>query len=914
MLKKYEEKRDFSVTSEPPPGAESGRSGPLAFVVQKHAATRLHYDFRIEFDGALKSWSVPKGPSLDPGQKRLAVLVEDHPLEYRSFEGVIPKGEYGAGQVIVWDQGAYSPDEGGRLSWDDRAEAEGRMREGFEQGKLSFFLRGQKLKGSWTLVRMQRSQKDWLLIKHRDSYASPERDILKEDLSVISGIGIDDLKAGKSPALGVRAEVTPAEMPGARRAPMPDSVSPMLATLAAEPFDDPGWYFEPKLDGYRVVAFIRDGKATLRSRGGLDVTNNYALLGPELVQQPAAEIMLDGEIIALDEKGKQCFQCLQNYLQSVQKTARGRIAPAIPLVYYVFDVLYLDGYDLLKAPLEQRKRLLSSALRISQHVRLVDYFEGEGKALFRAAIENGLEGVVAKRKDSMYEAGRRSRNWLKVKTALSDDFVIGGYTLGRGARSGAFGALLLGYFEDSGRLTYAGHVGSGFDQRGLAEIRQSLQALKVADCPFRETPPENAPATWVRPELVAEVKYAEVTGDGYLRAPVFLRLRLDKPASEVRHPAVMSSPVSPVADSAAPAHEPEQEILARLAAPGENATIEVSGHRLSLTKLDKELWPAAGDRRAVTKRDLIGYLARVSPYLLPHLHNRPLTFSRYPDGIQGEHFFQKHWATPLPNFVETVMLSSKSKGRKQQYVMCNNLPTLLWLGQVANLEVHTWFSRIVAAPDLDVNKGPDQALELPDFIIFDIDPYIYSGKEAIGAEPELNREAFARASQVALWLKAALDSLSLPAFVKTSGATGFHIHVPVKRSLDYRATRSAARTIGQFVQKQHPGDITLDWAIDRRKGKVFIDYNQNIKGKTLASAYSPRPTPQATVSTPLRWEEVGQVYPTDFTVFTLPERLKQTGDLWRNMLDVRSDLQGLLRIGRQTSSRPTPDATDAVEY
>jgi bifunctional non-homologous end joining protein LigD len=775
----YEKKRDFSRTPEPPPVPPLGGCGPLRFVVQKHSARRLHYDLRLEVGGVLKSWAVPSGPSPDPAVKRLAVMVEDHPFEYRSFEGVIPEGEYGAGQVIVWDEGTYSPDEDGWLSFDDRKEAEERVEHGLKSGKLSLLLRGHRLKGSWTLVKMRQKGNNWLLIKHRDEFAKPGSDLLKENSSVISGMSIDDLKAGKKPVNPGPATVGPKDIPGARRAPMPEAMAPMLATQAELPLDGTGWLLEPKLDGYRMLAFVRRGSVRLLSRRGLDSSQRYLPLTEDLGRQPAGEMVLDGEIVALDEKGRPCFQCLQQYLKKGQEAQISHHpAPLVP-IYYVFDILYLDGFDLIDADYGRRRNLLISVLKPGENVRLVESFEGDSRAVFKAAIAAGLEGIVAKRTDSKYMPGHRSPDWLKIKATLSDDFVIGGYSRGSGNRAASFGALLLGYHGDKGRLIYSGRVGTGFDEETLAELKRRMDALKISDYAFAAKPTDSTAVTWLRPEMVAEVKFAEWTQEGYLRAPVFLRLRDDKPPEQVRRAGATPAPTA--ADPPVGPSDEVAGVLRQLENDRPGFVLKVEGSRLTLKNLDKELWPAEGGHRPLTKRDLLLYFTRVSPLLLPHLKDRPLSLSRYPDGIHGEHFFQKHWDKP-PTFVETVSLSSRYVKGRRPYHVCNNLATLLWLGQVADIELHTWFSRTNPWPDRPDLEGQktDVILNYPDFIVFDLDPYIYSGKEAAGAEPELNRSAFTITCQVARWLKEVLESLSLKSFVKTSGATGLHVYVPIR--------------------------------------------------------------------------------------------------------------------------------------
>jgi bifunctional non-homologous end joining protein LigD len=903
-LEKYRQKRHFERTPEPPPQRAVGQ-GPLTFVVQKHRARQLHYDFRLEVDGVLKSWSVPKGPSLDPTAKHLAVMVEDHPLDYASFEGTIPKGEYGGGEVMVWDRGTYSPDEGGELLFDDRAAAEKKMRQGIKDGKLSVFLRGGKLKGSWALVKMQKRQHDWLLIKHRDQHATGA-DILKEGRSAVSGRTIEEIKEGGSEDPQGPA-VDPKSVPGARRSPFPARVKPMLASLAGGPFSRPGWIFEPKLDGYRIIAMIRGGKATLLSRNGNDVTGKYKIIVPELNKQPASQLVLDGEIIAMDEKGKQCFQCLQNYLKAAGRPD-GKDSGAFPLIYYVFDILYLEGYDLRGVVLRRRKELLKSVFRPGDRVRLIAYFEGEGETVYKAAVENGLEGVVAKGMDSIYVPGKRSTDWLKVKATLSDEFVIGGYSQTE-KRAGTFSSLLLGYYDKKNELVYAGHVGTGFDEKALGEMKKRLDAIRAGSSPFIEKPPLNAPTTWVKPKLVAEVKFSEWTREGRLRAPVFMRLREDKDPGEVRRteavPVARPSPkatgksrgkTTATVSADPPPENPgtNEDILKQLKNPANDFDIEVEGAKISLSHLDKKLWPASGGKPGFTKRDLLAYLVETAPYLLTHLKDRPLTLSRYPDGIDGEHFWQKHWGHPVPAYVRRVNIKGE-KGRSE-YLICDNLATLLWLGQAANLEFHAWFSRMSASSDMPKGKTIDYLLDYPDFIIFDLDPYLYSGREKKGEEPELNRAGFERVSDIALRLKKILDELGLNAFVKTSGKTGLHIHVPIIRRFDYKSVRATAKTIGEYLVQRHPDEITTEWAQEKRRGKIFVDYAQNVRGKTLAAAYSPRPAPGGPVSTPLRWDELGRVYPTDFTLKTLPDRLKKTGDLWGDILAAKKDLGKLPRM------------------
>ena len=904
MLEEYRRKRDFTATPEPGPESPPNSWGALKFVVQKHAARGLHYDFRLEMDGVLKSWAVPKGPSLDTSQKRLAVLVEDHPLDYGSFEGIIGDGNYGAGQVIVWDTGVYSPDEDGQLSFNDRDDAQERMRQGVEAGKLSFTLRGHKLRGSWTLVRTTRSPKDWLLIKHQDEHASTDQEVLDDERSALSGLTVGDLKAGiavpkQQPVPGIPA-------------PFPERLKPMLARLADGPFTHSDWLFEPKLDGIRAVAYICQGEVILRTRAGNDVTSEFPWLVDALEAQPHEAMVLDGEIVALDDAGLPNFSLLQRVRGDHSRALGQGHASASTLLYYVFDLLHLNGASLMPSPLYERKNWLKRTVVPSEQIRLVEHVEVEGTAFFEGASRLGLEGMVAKRANSPYEPGLRSRNWLKVKAMQSQEFVIGGYTHGEGYRTTTFGALLLGVYEGD-QLRYAGRVGSGFDLLGIDDLLSVMRPLETAESPFVPNAElDKTDAQWVRPELVAQVKFSQWTDDHRLRTPVYMGLRTDiNPRTVYRE---RLEPVSPSemrqsapAAEAGPISDADvvRTVLEQLEDSPERALVEVEGHRIAFTNLNKPLWPEADGHPAITKGDMIRYYARISPALLPHLRNRPLTLTRYPNGINGESFYQKHWAQGVPDYAETVGVFSSHNEGDGEYVMANNLPTLLWLAQLADLELHPWLSRVMRTPDAtslpDTFTGSEEnirasVLNYPDYVVFDLDPYIYSGKEKAGGEPELNRSAFSKAAEVAYALKEVLDQLALSSYIKTSGKTGLHIYVPVLRQYDYSITRKACEVIGRFLMQQMPNDITMDWTVSRRGGKVFLDHNQNVRSKNMASIYSLRPLASAPVSTPLRWEELDSVYPTDFTIENVPSRVAEMGDLWADALTAKHDLRLLLDL------------------
>lgn len=889
-LEEYEAKRVFAVTPEPSPALSATRSGPLLFVVQQHAARQLHYDFRLELDGVLKSWAVPKGPSLDPGVKRLAVQTEDHPFEYASFEGVIPPKQYGAGEVIVWDCGVYAPETDHGSVLHDRADAERRVREALEQGKLSLLLRGEKLKGSFALVRSA-DPKNWLLIKHRDAFAAQHAEA-EPDRSVISGMTLADLKRLPAPDPLPASRLVPS---GSTEA-MPLRLSPMLAEIGETPFAHPDWMFEPKLDGYRVLAFVHDGEVKLRSRRGLDLTPAFPQIAAELARQSTRGMVLDGEVLALDASGRPSFNALQNRVQL--KTPR-EIAAAdrtTPAVLYCFDLLHFGGLDLRQAPYGDRRRYLAQCLLPSPHVQRV-HASADGVALYAAALAQGFEGVMAKRRDSRYEAGRRSAAWLKIKPTHSAEFVVGGTTRGKGARA-PLGALLLGYWEQD-QLRYAGLVGSGFDDTSLAQLKQRFTPLATDRSPFAEAPPLRRAITWLRPETVAEVKFAEWTADGYLRAPVFLRLREDVDPRSVRrsepqHVAQESLPDSGV-----------EEALRQLDDPREAFTLALGPHRIRLTHLDRVYWPAdkALKQPALTKRDLLRYLAQVSPYFLPHLADRPLTMIRMPEGIRGAHFFQKHWEPPLPEFAHSVTVFSESRDEQHAYLLCNNLPTLLWLGQSGTLEFHVWHSRANAAADAaahgtDYASSPaalgHSALNYPDYLVFDLDPYLYSGHEAAGAEPEYSVAAFEKGKETAFRLRELLQAMGLVPLVKTSGKTGLHVFVAIERTLDFAAVREASGLIGRHLLRQYPRLITMDWSIAKRTGKIFIDYTMNTRSKTLCAAYSPRGLPGAPISMPLRWEDLQTAQPLDFRLSNVAARLATTGDPWHDALTRKHSLERTL--------------------
>ena len=621
---------------------------------------------------------------MEYGDKRLAVEVEDHPFDYGSFEGVIPAKEYGAGNVIVWDCGAYSPDEDRRYSFGNREEAQERVRTELAQGKLSFFLRGEKLKGSFALVRTS-SDKQWLLLKHKDRFASAAAPVLARSRSVLSGRSLDELAAANGAKRLDAAVLAPT---GPQEA-MPKKLEPMLAEIGEAAHSDPQWLYEPKVDGYRVIAFVQDGTVRLQSRGGIDLTVAFPEVVADLAAQAVDSMIIDGEIVALDATGQPSFNALQNRreLKTPQEVAVAQ--REAPVVLLCFDLLHFAGTNLRGAPYVDRRRYLSQCLLPSAHLQLV-HASDDAEKLYAASLAAGFEGIVAKRKDSTYQPGKRSGAWLKVKSTQTAEFVVGGYTKGKGARE-ALGSLLLGYFSGS-KLHFAGHVGSGLNDKIVAALSKRFTKLERKAQPFVEKPPLHRPTTWLDPEVVVEVTYSDWTPDGMLRAPVFERVRDDIEARTIKggpkakrpKPAKLATPPNEIA-----------AVLQQLENKSNRIDLAVGNARIKLTNLDRIYWPANPELKqpAITKRDLIRYLAAVSPYMLPHLRDRPLTMIRMPEGITGERFYQKHWDQARPDFVETVSVYSGHKDEKHAYIVANNLPTLLWLGQSGTLEFHVWHSR-----------------------------------------------------------------------------------------------------------------------------------------------------------------------------------------------------------------------------
>jgi bifunctional non-homologous end joining protein LigD len=857
-LEQYRKKRAFTETPEPR-GQRPPKQAALRFVVQKHHARRMHYDFRLELDGVLKSWAIPKGPSLNPQDKRLAIMVEDHPLEYESFEGVIPQGNYGAGTVMVWDEGAYTAP-----GIEDQSESERALKAGLEKGDLKFVLYGKKLSGEFALVRLKKGKgNEWLLIKKRDRFASAEAPS-GVDRSVLSHRTMEEIAAlapgeGKiwvarpesSKGVSVLASSsTPFEDSGRathaqrKNDPMPRKVKPMLATPVDRPFDRPGWLFEIKWDGWRVLAEIEDGRVNLYSRASLSYNERFPTLVRSL-ESFQHDALLDGEVVVVDKDGQPNLQLLQHY----SKDPQGQ------LVYYVFDLLYLDGEDLRDRPLWRRKEMLKPLLRGMSNVLYCDHIEEKGKAFFEEIRKRGLEGMVAKRAASLYQAGRRGPNWLKIKTHRRQEAVIAGFTLPRKSRL-FFGALILGVYEND-RLVHVGRVGTGFDTKLLKDLYARLEPLLQKKCPFQKTPKTDSPARWVEPRLVCDVDFADWTEDGHMRHMVFLGLREDKKPKDVHRE--KSTPVSEIVAGDRPSAIGNRPKADSGTTTDGRKPIADSRRRETLpftfTNLDKVYWPVEG----YTKGDLIAYYRDVAPFVLPHLKDRPLSLHRHPNGIDGKSFFQKDISRQAPPaWISTADIPSEHRGKPIRYVLCQDEPSLMYLANLGSIEVNCWNSRT-------------GHLERPDFAVIDLDPQDLPYTQVV---------------ETAQTVHALLDKADAECFVKTSGKRGMHIFVPLGGKYDYDHVRQFAEIVALLVHRRLPQFTSVVRNPAERRQRVYLDFLQNRRGSTMAAPYSVRPVPGATVSTPLLWKEVKKnLDPGTFTMQTIPARLDKLGDLWARLLD-----------------------------
>lgn len=820
-LRKYLQKRRFDETPEPKGRQKTGKSKKLIFVIQEHHASRLHYDFRLELGGVLKSWAVPKGPSMNPHEHHLAVMTEDHPYEYRKFEGEIPEGNYGAGTVIIWDEGTYEP------YMDNGKDPESILRKQLKKGHLTFIVHGKKLNGEFALIKMQNAKEKnaWLLIKKGDEFAS-KKDITKQDKSVKSGKKVDEVAS--RPALD--------DYPKKAK---PWPVKPMLATLVDEIFDRDGWLFEVKWDGFRAIGSKKGADVQLYSRAATDFHDHYPPV-VEALRSLKHDVILDGEIVVVDDGGQPHFEWLQSW----------RHDPKGHLHYYAFDILWCDGRDVRTMPLIERKALLKSVLPKQSLLRYSDHIETKGKTLFKHMQERGLEGVIAKRADSPYRENVRGQDWLKIKTHLRQEVVIGGYTEPRGGRK-YLGSLLAGVYE-KGEFIYVGHSGGGIPDDQRKKLLDKLQRLERKSSPFSTEPKPNAPVHWVRPEVVCEMSFSEWTSDGMMRHPSFEGLRSDKKPAQVHR------------------EKPKNKAVPK----NGNKEAAMKPGKLEFTHLDKVFFP----KNKITKGDMIEYYRSVADYMLPYLKDRPHSLNRHPNGIKGESFYQKNMEH-LPDWVPHADIYSESNQKNLHWLVGGGLDSLLYMVQLGCIEINPWNSRV-------------KHLDKPDWIVIDLDPE--------------GRRTFKDVVAVAQTVHEVCEEWKIPSQPKTSGKTGIHIFIPLGAKYTYEQVKNFAHLIVMEVSKRQPELTSLERMPDKRKNKIYLDFLQNREGQTLAAPYSLRPTPDATVSMPLKWNEVTpSLKPTDFTIKNAAKRLEKTGDLWKPVLGKGIDLPKILKsIEARASQEP----------
>ena len=861
-LAEYRRKRNFDRTAEPEGGAvpvsESGR----LYVVQKHAARNLHYDLRLEFDGALKSWAVPKGPSLDPAQKPLAVHVEDHPIEYGSFEGIIPKGEYGGGTVMLWDQGEWEPI--------------GDPVEGYDRGDLKFRLHGEKLRGAWVLARMGPKAaefgKNWLLIKKRDEHARSVRsfNVLSElPHSVASGRLLDEIAAdpeavwtdGRAQPTGstksavsrrgkagraARSAPDASTLPGARKGRAPDKLKPQLATPVKVAPQGDDWLHEIKLDGYRLIMHLGQGKVRLLTRNGHDWTEKFESVARAAARLPLETAVLDGEVVVLNAEGISDFHALQNAL--------GGFTPG-RFTYYLFDIPYAQGYDLRSVPLLRRKAFLGEVLRAAPlaapTLQFSDHIVGGGPVVYEQAARSGLEGIISKAVDSPY-VSRRTDDWLKVKCTLRQELIVGGFTDPSGSRTG-FGALLLGYHDAAGRLVYCGRVGTGFSDRTLAQLGEQLLGLKRPDPPFRnpQADPDAATVSWVAPEVVVEVQFTAWTNDGLVRHGVFCGVRPDADPREVRLEAATDHPR---ARRAAAGRVP-RSIVKSPASPDD---ARVGGVRISNPQ--RTVYPYDG----VTKRDVAEYYEKVARWILPHVVKRPLSLVRCPLGLAGESFYQREIGEGFPEAIRGITIGD------DHAIVINDLAGLLALVQMGVLEIHPWGCR---------QDNPEK----PDQLIFDLDP-----------GPRITWEDVVESAR---FVRDYLRDIGLQSFVKTSGGKGIHVVVPLIRRSVWAEAKSFTHAVAQDIVRIAPRNFVATMTKTRREHRIFVDYLRNQRGSTSVAPYSTRARDGATVSTPLRWDELsGAREPAAYTVSSVPKRLAGLDeDPWEGFRAARQSITAAMK-------------------
>ena len=833
-LTEYARKRHFDKTPEPGPDHKTSSSETRGgfFCVQRHDASQLHYDFRLEVGGVLVSWAVPKGPSLDPARKPLAMKVEDHPFDYGTFEGNIPKGEYGGGSVMLWDKGNYE------VIGDPAAEGQ------LERGDFKFSLQGAKLKGSFAIVRMKNRGKgnEWLLIKKKDEFAVPDYDIDDYAWSVSTHRTQQQIAENVQPSPAASLDLK--EIDGAKKASLPHTLEPMLATAVTEPPAGDHWMYEIKWDGVRALCLLENGKLQMFTRRGNRCETQY----PELHDLPqclaAKKAWLDGEIAVLDKDGRSRFELIQPRI-SANRGAVPSLTESHPATLFLFDALYVDGYDLRAASLEDRRQVLTGLLTPNDHIRLSETFEVDGEQMFEAAKQMGLEGIIAKDRRSKYE-GARSTRWQKLKVLNEQEFVIAGFT--EGARE-HFGSLILAV-RDGDEFRHVGQVGTGFDAKKMKVIHGKLEPLIISSNPLAGKPRIKA-ATWVKPEVICQVRFLEWTDDRNLRAPVFVALRDDKPAEDV------------VAEPAAT--KTKQSRQPTITFEGKETTGDVDGHRLKFTNLDKVFYPKDGWR----KRDLLAFYEDVSGLLLPHLHDRPLSLKRYPNGIASDYFFQKNASQHFPDWMHCEPIRESDPPKTNHYPVAQDLATLLYLVNLGCIDHNPWMSRI-------------GNLAHPDWMLLDLDP--------VDASFDLIVDA-------ALLVRQLLEELGLKGYCKTTGGDGMHVYVPLEPVYTYEQVRSFAEVLSHLAVDREPALFTTPRSVNKRqKGRVYFDYLQIGTGKTISAPYVLRAYDGAPVATPLDWKEVKHgLKPSDFQIDTAPDRFKKEGDLFAPVLEGGQRLEDALQ-------------------
>lgn len=899
-LTEYVKKRDFKKTAEPKAGKSKDKDH-LIFVVQKHDASRLHYDFRLEMEGVLKSWAVPKGPSLDPKVKHLAMMVEDHPFDYLNFEGIIPKGEYGGGTVIVWDEGTYEPIEPIK----GKKAQEKHLLKQLASGQLKIKLHGEKLNGEFALVKTHgMGENGWLMIKHKDEFATSE-DVTKQDKSVLSGKTIETMEKTSEKVwqhgheedvvpdeeLAAEVETDEQEKPdldatailkSAPKSKLPANVKPMKATLVDEPFDEPGWLFEVKWDGYRAIANIQGNEVSLISRNNLPFEKYYPI--NDALKKWGMNAVLDGELLVLNDKGISDFGAMQNW----RSEADGN------LVFYIFDILWYEGKNLMGLPLSERQAILQSILPTdNDHIRQSKVFDANGIDFFAAAERMGLEGIIAKKADSVYTSDLRSKEWLKVKVQRRQEVVIAGFTKNEGTGK-SFSALVLGVYKN-GELQFVGKVGTGFSDKLQKEMMAQFEPLITKKSPFdyevdvdkptRFRPKRmGAKPTWLKPELVCEVGFAEVTSDGVFRQASFKGMRTDKKAKDV----VLETPVDTEETVAeADADEPKKKDTSKtkkadlklepvksterktLLNPTEDTqTKKVCGHDLKFNHVTKLYWP----EDKVTKGDMLNYYYKVGEYMMPYLKDRPMSLNRFPGGIHGQSFYQKNVTDKAPDWAKTFDHVT-DEGKVTKYLVGTDEASLLWMNSLGCIEINPWFSRA---------ETPDN----PDYCVIDLDP---------------DKHTYDQVVEAARITKDILDAIDVPSYPKTSGSTGMHIYVPLEAKYTYQQSQLFANIIVKLVHKQIPDYTSLERSIAARNGKMYLDFLQNRPGATIAGPYSLRPKPGATVSMPLSWDEVKPGLTIQhFNIHNALGRLKETGDLFKGVLGEGIDLAATIQKAQST--------------